>query len=157
MQLINASEIDVNLIPHQGGGPALQALLAGEDDIGTLFTTQARAHVKAGTIKCLAVAGDKPIADDAEFSEIPTMASVGYPDVSFTMERIFMAPAGVPEDRLETLRNAFAELMENKSFQRFISSIDEKVDFEGGAEYDEKRPARIEEYKKLIDKVGGGG
>jgi tripartite-type tricarboxylate transporter receptor subunit TctC len=157
MQLINASEIEVNLIPHQGGGPTLQALLSGEDDIGTLFTTQARAHVKAGTIKCLAVAGDKPIADDEDFSDLPTMASLGYPNVSFTMERIFMAPAGIPEDRLEKLRSAFAELMENKSFQRFINSIGEKIDFQGGDEYDEKRPARLEEYKMLIDKVGGGG
>jgi len=157
MQLINATEIDVNLIPHQGGGPTLQALLAGEDDIGYLFTTQARDHVKAGTIRCMAVAGDKPLADDPDFSDLPTMASLGYPNVSFTMERIFMAPAGVPEERLEKLRSAFAELMENKSFQSFIKNIGEKVDFEGGADYDKKRPGRIEEYKMLIDKVGGSG
>jgi len=157
MQLINATQIKVNLIPHQGGGPTLQALLAGEDDIGTLFTTQARDHVKAVTIKCLAVTGDKPLADDPDFASLPTMASLGYPNVSFTMERIFMAPAGVPEDRLEKLRSAFAELMENKSFQSFIKNIGERVDFESGADYDKKRPGRIEEYKVLIDKVGGGG
>lgn len=156
MQLINASDIDVNLIPHQGGGPGLQALLSGEDDIGHIFTTQARAHVKAGTINCIAVAGDKPLSDDPDFADVPTMASLGYPNVSFTMERIFMAPGGIPEERLETLRTAFAELMENKSFQRFINSIGEKVDFEGGAEYDEKRAGRLEEYKELIAKVGGG-
>jgi len=155
MQLVNASDIEVNLIPHQGGGPTLQALLAGEDDIGTLFTTQARAHVKAGTLKCLAVAGDKSLTDDPDFSELPNMAALGYPNVSFTMERIFMAPAGVPEERLEKLRSAFAELLENKSFQRFINSIGEKLDFQGGAEYDEKRAARLEEYKELITTVGG--
>lgn len=157
MQLINASEIEVNLIPHQGGGPTLQALLSGEDDIGTLFTTQARPHVKDGALKCLAVAGDKSIADDADFSDLPNMASLGYPNVSFTMERIFMAPAGVPEERLEKLRSAFAELMENKSFQRFINSIGERIDFQGGADYDQKRADRIEEYKELIAKVGDGG
>ena len=157
MQLINATDIEVNLIPHQGGGPTLQALLAGEDDVGYLFTTQARDHVKAGTLKCLAVAGDKPIADDPDFSDLPTMASLGYPNVSFTMERIFMAPAGIPKDRLETLRNAFAELMDNKSFQSFIKNIGETVDFESGADYDKERPTRIKEYKALIEKVGGGG
>jgi tripartite-type tricarboxylate transporter receptor subunit TctC len=156
MQLINATGIDVNLIPHQGGGPTLQALLSGEDDIGYIFTTQARAHVKAGTLDCIAVAGDKPLADDADFADVPTMASLGYPGVSFTMERIFMAPAGVPAERVEKLRSAFAELMENKSFQRFINSIGEKVDFQGGADYDKKRADRIEEYKELIAKVGGG-
>jgi tripartite-type tricarboxylate transporter receptor subunit TctC len=157
MQLINATGIEVNLIPHQGGGPTLQALLAGEDDVGYLFTTQARAHVKAGTLKCLAVAGDKPIANDPDFSDLPTMASLGYPNVSFTMERIFMAPAGIPQDRLDTLRKAFAELMDNKSFQTFIKNIGETVDFESGADYDKIRPARMKEYKELIDKVGGGG
>lgn len=157
MQLINASGIEVNLIPHQGGGPTLQALLAGEDDIGFIFTTQARAHVQAGKINCFAVAGSDPLAGDANFADVPTMDSLGYPDVSFTMERIFMAPAGVPEDRLETLRQAFADLMENKSFQRFIKSIGETVEFQSGADYDEKRPGRIEEYKVLIEKVGGGG
>jgi tripartite-type tricarboxylate transporter receptor subunit TctC len=156
MQLINATEIDVNLIPHEGGGPTLQALLAGDDDAGFQFTTQARAHVLAGTIRCLAVAGDKTLADDPDFADLPSMASAGYPNVSFTMERIFMAPAGVPEDRLERLRTAFAELMDNPSFQTFIKNIGEKVDFESGAEYDEKRPDRLEEYRMLIEKVGGG-
>lgn len=157
MQLINATGIEVNLIPHQGGGPTLQALLAGEDDIAYLFTTQARPHAQSGKINCFAVAGDMALEGDPDFAGLPTMAALGYPNVSFTMERIFMAPAGVPEDRLETLRNAFAELMENKSFDRFINSIGEKVVFQSGADYEAKRPERIEEYKALIDKVGSGG
>ena len=156
MQFINDTGIEVNLIPHQGGGPTLQALLSGEDDISFIFTTQARAHVTAGTIKCIAVAGDAALVDDADFAEVPTMDSLGHPDVSFTMERIFMAPAGIPDDRLEALRNAFAELKENKSFQSFIKGIGEKVVFESGADYDAKRPGRIEEYKALIEKVGSG-
>jgi len=157
MQLINATGIDVNLIPHQGGGPALQALLAGEDDIGYQFATGARDHVKAGSINCFAVAGDMALEGDPDFAELPTMTSLGYPNVSFTMERIFMAPAGVPEDRLEKLRNAFAELIENKSFQSFINNIGEKVVFQSGSDYEAKRPDRIEEYRMLIETVGSGG
>jgi len=157
MQLINATGIEVNLIPHQGGGPALQALLAGEDDVGYQFATGVRPHVKAGKIICFAVSGDQRLESDTDFAELPSMAELGYPNVSFNMERIFMAPAGIPEDRLEKLRSAFAELTENKSFQRFINSIGEKVVFQSGADYEAKRPGRIEEYKELIDKVSGGG
>jgi tripartite-type tricarboxylate transporter receptor subunit TctC len=157
MQLINATGIEVNLIPHQGGGPTLQALLAGEDDIGYQFATGARAHVQSGAIKCFAVAGDQRLEGDQDFADLPSMAELGYANVSFTMERIFMAPAGVPEDRLETLRNAFAELIENKSFERFINSIGEKVVFQSGADYEAKRPDRIQEYKELIGTVGSGG
>jgi tripartite-type tricarboxylate transporter receptor subunit TctC len=156
MQLINAADIEVNLIPHEGGGPTLQALLAGEDDVGYIFTTQGRAHVKAGTIKCLAVAGDMRLESDEDFADLPSMAELGYDGVSFTMERIFMAPRGVPEDRLEVLRNAFAELLENKSFQSFIKNIDEKVVFESGADYEKKRDRRLVEYRELIESVAGG-
>jgi tripartite-type tricarboxylate transporter receptor subunit TctC len=156
MQLINATGIEVNLIPHQGGGPALQALLAGEDDIGYQFATGARPHAKSGKLVCFAVAGDQRLEGDEDFADLPSMAELGYPNVSFTMERIFMAPAGIPEDRLEKLRSAFAELTENKSFQRFIQSIGEKVVFQAGADYEAKRSDRIKEYKELIDTVGGG-
>jgi tripartite-type tricarboxylate transporter receptor subunit TctC len=157
MQLINATGIEVNLIPHQGGGPALQALIAGEDDIGYQFATGVRAHVQSGAIKCFALASDQRLDGDEDFADLPSMAELGYPNVSFTAERIFMAPAGIPEDRLEKLRAAFVELTENKSFQRFINSIGEKVVFQSGADYEAKRPGRIEEYKELIDKVGSGG
>jgi tripartite-type tricarboxylate transporter receptor subunit TctC len=157
MQLINATGIEVNLIPHQGGGPTLQALLAGEDDIGYQFATGARPHAKSGAIKCFAVAGDRRLDDDEDFADLPSMAELGYDNVSFTMERIFMAPAGIPEDRVEKLRAAFAELIDNPSFQAFIKNIGEKVDFESGAEYDEKRPDRLEEYRMLIEKVGSDG
>jgi tripartite-type tricarboxylate transporter receptor subunit TctC len=157
LQLINATGIEVNLIPHQGGGPALQALIAGEDDIGYQFATGVRAHVQSGAMKCFAVAGDQRLEGDEDFADLPSMDDLGYSNVSFTMERIFMAPAGVPEDRLEKLRGAFVELTENKSFQRFINSIGEKVVFQSGADYEAKRPDRIQEYKELIDKVGSGG
>jgi len=108
-QLLKSTGIKVNLIPHKGGGPQLQALLSGEDDIGFLFATQTRPHFKAGKVRVLGVAGDTPIPNDPDFGDVPTMASLGYPDVAFTMDRIFMAPAGMPEKDLQYLRDSFEE------------------------------------------------
>jgi tripartite-type tricarboxylate transporter receptor subunit TctC len=156
MQLLDAAGIEANLIPHEGGGPTLQGLLSGEDDVGYIFTTQGRPHVQAGAINCFAVAGNERLADDPDFKDLPSMAELGYADVSFTMERIFMAPRGVPEERLKTLREGFAELIENKSFQGFIKNIGERVIFESGEAYEQKREQRLVEYKDLIAKVAGG-
>jgi tripartite-type tricarboxylate transporter receptor subunit TctC len=157
MQLLNSTGVEANLIPHEGGGPTLQGLLAGEDDLSFIFTTQARPHVLAGTIKCLAVAGDTRLEGDPDFADLPSMSELGHADVSFTMERIFMAPRGVPADRLTKLRDAFKALTENKSFSAFIKSIGERVIFESGDEYEQKRERRLVEYKDLIAKVAGGG
>jgi len=152
-QLLKSTGIKVNLIPHKGGGPQLQALLSGEDDIGFLFATQTRPHFKAGKVRVLGVAGDTPIPNDPDFGDVPTMASLGYPDVAFTMDRIFMAPAGMPEKDLQYLRDSFEKLIDNKSFQSFIKNIGENVMFMRGEDYDKLRPARYESYADLIKSV----
>ena len=96
MQLIKAAGIKVNLIPHQGAGRRCARCLAGEDDMTFGFVTQYRPHYKAGKLIMLGLAGDKPLKDDPDFKDVKTMAQLGYPKVDFTMDRIFMAPAGDP-------------------------------------------------------------
>jgi tripartite-type tricarboxylate transporter receptor subunit TctC len=154
MQLIKAADIKVNLIPHQGGGPAMRAVLAGEDDMTFGFVTQYRPHYKAGKLIMLGIAGDKPLKDDPDFKDVKTMAQLGYPGVDFTMDRIFMAPAGVPADRLEKLRKAFDEMVKKPAFQTFLTSIGEKVDYMSGAEYDAYRTKRMKQFADLIKEVG---
>ncbi|MBI4250853.1 MAG: tripartite tricarboxylate transporter substrate binding protein [Candidatus Tectomicrobia bacterium] len=153
VQLIKETGIKVNMIPHRGGGPALQALLAKQDHIGGIFATQARPHVKAGKLIPLAVIGDTRIEGDPDFKNVPTTAELGFKDVSFTMERIFMAPAGVPADRLKVLRDAFEKLMANPSFKAFMKNIGEPVQFMKGEEYDKLRPGRHSEYTALIKEM----
>jgi tripartite-type tricarboxylate transporter receptor subunit TctC len=154
MQLIKAAGIKVNVIPHQGGGPALRAVLAGEDDVTFGFPTQFRPHVQAGNLVALAVAGDKPLKDDPDFKNVLTMAQLGFAGVDFTMDRIFMAPAGIPAERLEKLRKGFDELVKHKSFQAFIKGIGEKIDYMSGADYDVYREKRMKQFAELIKEVG---
>jgi tripartite-type tricarboxylate transporter receptor subunit TctC len=154
MQLIKAAGIKVNLIPHTGGGPAMRAVLAGEDDLTFGFATQYRPHYKAGKLVPLALAGDKPLKDDPEFKHVKTMKDLGFPGVDFTMDRIFMAPAGVPADRLEKLRKAFDELNKNPKYLAFLKSIGEKTDYMGGAAYDDYRLRRMKQMADLIKEVG---
>ena len=133
MQLVKAAGIKVNFIPHKGGGPALRALLSGQDDVGMAFPTQARSHAKAGKIRALVITGDKRLSKDPVFRNVPTAAEIGYKSVSFQMERIFMAPSKIPADHLTKLRLAFVKLMKNKSFKRFMRSIGESVTFVNSA------------------------
>jgi tripartite-type tricarboxylate transporter receptor subunit TctC len=154
MQFIKAAKIKVNLIPHTGGGPAMRAVLAGEDDLTFGFVTQYRPHYKAGKLVMLALAGDKPLKDDPDFKNVKTMTQLGYPNVDFTMDRIFMAPAGVPADRLAKLRKAFDDLAKNPETLKFLHSIGEKLDYMSGADYDAYRTKRMKEFADLIKEVG---
>ena len=75
---------------------------------------------------------------------------LGYKGVGFTMDRVFMAPAKTPADRLKTLREAFEKLTKNKSFKRFMRSIGENVVFVSGADYEKVRKPNYDGYTKLI-------
>ncbi|MCF8476434.1 MAG: tripartite tricarboxylate transporter substrate binding protein [Pseudolabrys sp.] len=154
MQFIKAAGIKVNLIPHTGGGPAMRAVLAGEDDMTFGFVTQYRPHYKAGKLIMLGLAGDEPLKDDPDFKDVKTMKDFGYPTVDFTMDRIFMAPAGIPADRLAILRKAFDTLSKTPEFTTFLHSIGEKANYMGGADYDVYRAKRIKQLADLIKEVG---
>lgn len=154
VQFVRAAGIKVNMIPHQGGGPALRAVLAGEDDLTFGFVTQYRPHYKAGKLIMLGLAGDKPLKDDPDFKDVKTMPQLGYPGVDFTMDRIFMAPAGVPADRLAKLRKAFDEMVKKPELQKFLNSINEKIDYMSGADYDAYRAKRIKQMAELIKEIG---
>lgn len=155
LQFVKAAGIKVNFIPHKGGGPSLRALLSGQDDVGIAFPTQARPHVKSGKVRALLVTGDKRLSKDPDFKNVPSAGEMGYKGVSFQMDRIFMAPAKTPADRLKTLRDAFEKLTKNKSFKRFMRSIGEGVVFVGGEDYDKTRAVRYKEFTALIKAMTG--
>ena len=150
LQFVKAAHIEVNFIPHKGGGPVLRALLADQDDVGGVFATQARPHAKAGKVIALAIVGDKRLEGDPEFGKVPTMAELGYPSVASTMDRIFMAPAGVPSDRLAKLRNAFDELVKSQTVKDYIANLGDEIKYMSGAEYDRLRPEKYKTFTALI-------
>ena len=150
MQFVRAAGIKVNFIPHKGGGPALRAVLSGQDDVGIGFPTQLRPHLRAGKITVLALTGDKRLSKDKDFKNVPTTEELGYKGVSFRMDRIFMAPSKIPAERLEALRGAFVKLTKNKSFKRFMRSIGEGVQFMSGSDYEKTRKPNFDGYTRLI-------
>jgi len=153
LQLAQAAGLKVNFVPHKGGGPSLRALLAGQDDFGGLFATQARPHVKAGKLIPLAIVGTQRLANDPDFKDVPTTVELGYANVTATMDRIFMAPAKTPPDRLKKLRDAFEQLSKMDSFKDYIEKIGEHVEFMRGDEYDKLRPEKYQVFSGLLKSI----
>jgi len=150
MQFVKAANIRVNLIPHKGGGPTLRAVLAHQDDVGGVFATQSRPHFKAGKVVPLAVVGEKRLEGDPEFGNVPSMTELGYPTVTSTMDRIFMAPAGLPSDRLNTLRAAFDKLVTQQAVKDYIKNLGDEIKYMNGADYDAIRAAKYKTFTGLI-------
>lgn len=150
-QLMQANEIDLNLVPYKGGGPAMQALLSGDADMTMGFPSTLSALLDSGEVRVLATAGDKRIYPDVpSFSELGVGGDVGF------MHRVVLAPKDIPQDRLDVLRAAFLKLNEDKTYQRLMSRLGENIDYMSGDDYEKLRADQAEAYKSLVAKITGG-
>ena len=97
-QIMKATDTLFNLVPYQGGGPAIQALLSGDADVSMGFPSTLSELVDAGKVRVLATAGDTRIYED-----VPTFAEVGVEgDIGF-MHRVVLVPKGTPEEAIQKL------------------------------------------------------
>lgn len=144
-QIMKAKEASFNLVPYKGGGPAMQALLAGDADVTMGFPSTLSPLIASGDVKVLATAGKERIYDDVpSFGELGIGGDVGF------MHRVVLAPAGTPDDVLKTLGDAFSALQEDKTYTRMMGRLGENTDYIGGAEYQKMREDQNSAYKDLV-------
>jgi tripartite-type tricarboxylate transporter receptor subunit TctC len=95
-------------IPYKGSGPALNDVLGNQVSIMFDNLPSSSAHIKAGTLKALAVT----TAERApSFPDIPTMAEAGLPGYeTYTWNALF-APKDTPKDVVDRLNAAAVKAM----------------------------------------------
>jgi tripartite-type tricarboxylate transporter receptor subunit TctC len=141
-----ATGIEYNNIPHDGGGPALLALLGGHADASFLFSAQLLPQIGAGKIRPLAVTDTKRIP---QLAGVPTLQEEGV-DVVFTMWRSVVAPKGTPPAILEKLEAAFRKMTEDKSFQALIKQLGDEVQFQGAREFEATWRQEHDSFAKVV-------
>ncbi len=147
-QVMQAHDVSLNLVPYQGGGPAMQALLSGDADVTMGFPSTLSAQIEAGEVRLLATAGPERLYDD-----VPTFAEVGVEgDVGF-MHRVLLAPAGTPDDVVATLTQAFADLIEDRTFSRMMGRLNETIELLDGPTYQAMREEQSAAYKTLVEQL----
>lgn len=101
--LMDATGTDIVHVPFRGGGPALQAVLAGEPSMIVDNLPTALPHIQAGRLKALAVFSAKRVS---VLPDVPTMVESGYKDMITDSWTAFYAPAGTPPEIIAKLNAA---------------------------------------------------
>jgi tripartite-type tricarboxylate transporter receptor subunit TctC len=111
---------DMLHVPFKGSPPMLQALLNGDIDFSvTTFTPYAN-FVKEGKLRGLAVTGS---GREAPSPETPSLAELGYPELSYRQWLALYAPAGVPKPVMERLLSETAKALNDAELrQRFTGA-----------------------------------
>jgi len=95
------------LVPYRGDAAAMQDLIAGQIDL-LFYSLDSLPLARSGSIKVYAVTSD---ARSVLAPEVPTMAELGFPAVSYSTWFGFFAPKGMPRDIVSKLNTAAVEAL----------------------------------------------
>jgi tripartite-type tricarboxylate transporter receptor subunit TctC len=114
-----ARDITMTNVPYKGGGPATQAVIAGEVDLFYAGMPPALPHVKSGALKALGISTQarSPAAPD-----VPTFQELGFADYDVDNWHSLQLPAGTPDDVVATLAAALNEtLAQDTTAEQFLN------------------------------------
>jgi tripartite-type tricarboxylate transporter receptor subunit TctC len=95
-------------VPYKGGGPASNALLAGEVDMMFEQTYAALPSIQAGKTRALAVTSEKRLPS---LPDVPTMSELGFPNVVVSNWLGLVGPKGMNPATVKKLNEAYNKVL----------------------------------------------
>jgi tripartite-type tricarboxylate transporter receptor subunit TctC len=124
-------------VPFKGGGPAVQALIAGVVPLAVLASSSVAPYVQNGTLRVLGITS---ITRSSLNPEWPTLREQGIPEVNASNWTAMFAPKGTPQPVIDKL---------NADVVRALGSPDVRERFaSGGAQVIPSTPSELAARQK---------
>jgi tripartite-type tricarboxylate transporter receptor subunit TctC len=138
-------------IVFAGVGDALKALLGGTVQLSSGVLAPAHPHIKANTIKGVAVTGRMRWHD---LPQIPTMLEAGYPDFVFETYTALMAPARTPPDIVARLEQVALEVLKRPEMRARLTEAGFEVTAGSGKDHMARLRREIPMFANIIAEAG---
>jgi tripartite-type tricarboxylate transporter receptor subunit TctC len=139
--------LDLVHVPFNGGAPAVYAVLAGHTLMSFNSPAAAMEHVKAGTVRALAVTSK---TRSQIFPDVPTMAEAGYPQVEGDSWVGILVPAGTPADIVAALYRTSAKILAQPDMKERLTALGYDVVASTPEEFATRIKVEIEMWAKVI-------
>ena len=139
-------------VPYKGAGPALNDLIGSHVDFYFPGFPAAAPHLKAGTLKILALSSAKrsPAAPD-----IPTIAeTTGIKDYDFTLWAGIFAPRGTPQPVIDRLNQEINKVIEDPDVKARLEAAGAVVAPMSVAQFKDFVQNESAKYLRVIKKTG---
>jgi tripartite-type tricarboxylate transporter receptor subunit TctC len=129
VQVINAEAgTDLSSIPYKGAAPAVTDVIGGQVEGVILALGAVSAHMKAGTLKAIAISTPFP-----ELPDVPTLAKLGYRQDILGVWFAWMLPAGTPAEVTQTFTAALQKAARDPSVAQRLLPLGIVQDWEPAA------------------------
>lgn len=150
MKREDLSLTDVRWIPYGGGAPKVRAMLAGEAQVDLLLVPLIRDAIADGTVRVLAVASPERLPD---LPDVPTLTELGI-EISDGLVTGLWAPAGTPQDRVDTLRAGVAQIKDLPEYRKIYEQLGQDINqFLPGDQYQVEWDKTWAEARDLLQAV----
>ena len=143
--------VNVQHVPYPGAGPALNAVMGGQVELGSVALAPAVPMIRSGKVRALAVTSAKRVA---ALPEVPTIAESGFPGFSdYTWVGLFV-PVGTPAAVVERLNAAVAAALATADMKDRLAALGFEID--GGSPQDFARyiAEEVKKWAKVIKDTG---
>jgi tripartite-type tricarboxylate transporter receptor subunit TctC len=138
-------------VVYKGGGDAIQALLSGTAQLSSGSLPPAAPHIKAGTMRCLAVTGETRWPD---LPDVPTMIESGYKDFVFATDTTLLAPAKTPPEIIKWLEAETLKVLATQEMKEKLYQAGFQVRPKGADAAWARVTKEIDLFRSIIDQAG---
>ena len=118
--LANLAGSRMNSVPYRGAAPAMVDLLSGQINLMVDQVQNSMVHVRAGSIKALAIASPTRVA---QVGDVPTVDEAGAPGLHMSLWYGFWAPPGTPAPIVKRLNAAVQDALGDTEVRARLSSL----------------------------------
>jgi tripartite-type tricarboxylate transporter receptor subunit TctC len=145
------SGADIQHVPYKGGGPAMLAVIAGEDQVMFSSIVQTVPSIQSGSLRALATGGEKksPILPD-----LPTIGESGVPGYVATNWWGVVAPKGTPQPIMDKLHDAIAVVLKSADTEKYLANEGAAPVEMSAAQFGKFIESEIAKWGPVVQKAG---
>ena len=139
--------VDVQHIPYKGGGPSMQALMAGEIDLLFDSITTGGTFITAGKVRALALTGPKRAA---KLPQVPTFAEAGLPTFEMVHWVGLVAPSKTPPAVLDKLHREVLKAMASDDVRARLAELGAETAVGPREQFNEFLKAEVTRWSRVV-------
>lgn len=140
-------------VPFTGAAPAVTAILGSHIEAVSLNTSPVHPHVKAGTLRYLALFAEERDTNVPELKDVPTFKELGYNVTTVGTPYYIVAPKKTPQKVVDLLYDAFLQAEKSDLYQKFCRDNLLIAEMKGPARLAEEAEKNFAFYRDFITKM----